>query len=497
MRATAAPSISVAVLSHRRPHLLVRVLTGVAQLDYPNFEIVVVGDQARLSDYNLPAAIARQIKYVSFPEANICRSRNLAIEAAAGEIVAFIDDDAVPEPDWLTHLAKAFVFPNVGGVGGLVRASDGLTIEWAGGVFDRAATEKPMKFADDLRVFDAETQVMGNEFVGTMGANSAFRREAVLSVGGFDEAFRYYLDETDLMLRLAEAGWDAALARTAEVHHLREENDARGRLRTPRNLFEIAASKAYFCRRHLKPTETMPVLNRFRAERREELDPHVRLGLLRQADCDRLNQQLADGTADGLKRERMLPMMEAAPTGRFMPFQPVTAEFGLGVALVTGWGINHIRSVAGAAKLLARAGFRVSCFSFISGSARRQVSFEDGVWMHRGGTWRFDHRSKGRVLLSRKSRSEAEISRVAGRRRFNLVLRTKRHSPKAREILLPGMRRPLFATAMPGSSVRFEEAVTRLQAGIDREKRRDTASEGLNGPQNSLEAALKATTSAG
>jgi hypothetical protein len=470
---------------------------AVAQLDYPNFEIVVVGDQATIEDYELPVRIARQIKYVCYPDANICRSRNLAIEASAGEVVAFIDDDAVPEPDWLTQLAKAFAFPNVGGVGGLVRASDGLTIEWSGGVFDRAATEKPMKFADDLRIFDAETQVMGNEFIGTMGANSAFRREAVLSVGGFDEAFRYYLDETDLMLRLAEAGWDAALARNAEVHHLREENEARGPLRTPRNLFEIAASKAYFCRRHLMPHEVKTVLSRFRAERREELDPHVRLGLLRRADCDRLMQQLVDGAADGLRRERMLPMMEASPIRPFSPFQPVTPEYGLGIALVSGWGLGSVRGVRAAAQILVGAGFRVSCFSFVSGIRRRTVSFEDGVWFHQGGTWRLDQRSNGQTLVSRKARSEAEVGRIAARRRFNLLLQPVRHATKAREVSLPGLRTPLFASAVPGSSVPFEEAVTRLQAGIDRETRLDIVREDRTGPQSSLETALKATTSAG
>ena len=61
-----------------------------------------------------------RIKVGQCPEVNISKSRNMGIALAAGEIIAFIDDDAVPEPDWLDDLAAEYDDSIVGAVGGKV-----------------------------------------------------------------------------------------------------------------------------------------------------------------------------------------------------------------------------------------------------------------------------------------------------------------------------------------------------------------------------------------
>jgi hypothetical protein len=71
---------------------------------------------------------------------------------------------------------------------------------------------------------------------------------------------------------------------------------------------------------------------------------------------------------------------------------------------------------------LAQRGHRVSVFRFQSGFAPRRVGFENGVWRHEGGTWRIDHREAGLLLIRRKLRTDAEIARVAHRRKFHIVL---------------------------------------------------------------------------
>lgn len=467
---TDAPSVSVAVLSHRRPHLLGRVLRGVDHLEHPNFEVVVVGDQEHISGYGLPARIASQVRYVHYPEPNICRARNLAVAASAGEFIAFLDDDAVPEPDWLTELLRGFMFPEVGAVGGLVRAADGLTVEWEGGVFDRAAVERPMQFPDDVRAFDADSQVIGNEFVGTMGANSAFRREAVLSVGGFDEAIHYYLDETDLMLRLAEAGWHSGLARTAEVHHLREENHARTPLRVPRNLFEIAASKAYFCKRHLDEEQVLPALQEFRRQRRLELDPYLRLGVLRRADRDRLMQQVEAGIADGLARDRKLADRAARLPVRFQRYAPARAQGALRIAIASSWGFRSIRRTRQLARRFADMGHSVSLFSFFSGQRPQDVRFQNGLWLHRGGTWRWDQSAEGRRVFLRSARVQAEMARIAGRRRFDVTLLPGPGGTAGEgsglAIQMAGGDVPLWARVPDGMPHTLQEIMERLEADL-------------------------------
>ena len=90
------PPVSVVIVSRDRPDYLRRCLTGVLQLRYPNFEIVVAADRDSLG--HVPGELpAGRIKTVQVDDANIALARNLACDAAAGEIVAFVDDDAVPE----------------------------------------------------------------------------------------------------------------------------------------------------------------------------------------------------------------------------------------------------------------------------------------------------------------------------------------------------------------------------------------------------------------
>ena len=449
----ALPTVTVAVLNHRRPHLLQRVLTGVLQLDYPAFEIVVVGDRAALSDYGLPGRMAQAVRYFACGEANICRARNIAVAGAAGEVVAFCDDDAVPEPDWLAELAAPFADPAVGAAGGVVRAADGLALEWQGGLFDRAGTEFPLgsppESGGEVQVMQAAPQLAGGRFLSLRGVNSAFRRAAVVAAGGFDEAYRYYLDETDMALRLAEAGWSAALVRSAEVQHLPEENVARGALRQPRDLFEVAASKTHFCRRHLPPGRIEPELAIYRARQMRDLDTHMRLGVLRRADRTRLARRFDEGVADGQGRAPALPLDAEAAARPFVACPAVAGR--LSIALVTGWGLLRIARLRAVARQLAAAGHSVSCFSYMTGPHAPRVSFEDGVWLHRGGTWRLDNpmggATGGRRVFGRGARARAEIARVMERRRFNLVLRPAPDSADAggSAALLPvaGMSTPL------------------------------------------------------
>ena len=92
-------AVSVVIVSRDR------CILGVSQLYYPRFEVVVVADHASCTALRgLPQAA--HVKIVEFGEANISAARNAGIANAAGDIIAFIDDDAVPEPTWLDYLRQ-------------------------------------------------------------------------------------------------------------------------------------------------------------------------------------------------------------------------------------------------------------------------------------------------------------------------------------------------------------------------------------------------------
>ena len=110
---------SVVVVSRGRVADLPLCLIGLSQLDYPSFEIVLVADPEGIAAVQV-LDFVDQVKQVTFDEPNISAARNLGIAQAAGDIVAFIDDDAVAEPTWLTHLMKGFEQPEVACAGGFV-----------------------------------------------------------------------------------------------------------------------------------------------------------------------------------------------------------------------------------------------------------------------------------------------------------------------------------------------------------------------------------------
>lgn len=455
--------LSVGILSHKRPHLLARVLTGLSQQDISGFEVVVAGDQPALADFNLPGNLADAVKYTHVTEANVSHARNAVIAVAGGEIIAFCDDDAVPEPDWLRRIAEPFANPNVAAVGGLVRARDGLEIEWRGVTFDRSAREHPFDPPKGIHVLGSTEQIATQRFGGLMGANSAFRRAAVIGVGGFDEAYRYFLDETDMALRLAEDGWDMALTDAAEVHHLREANSVRGHLKKPRNLFEVAASKAYFCSRHLQTDGITPEFARFRARRYADCDSFIRIGMMRGDERNMLMAQVNTGLSDGSTRT---PRWFDGDWGTHAhtPW-PAAGDgtTGLSIAIYCGWGYGRARRLIDVGERLAQCGHRVSVFRFQTGFAQRAVEFRNGVWLHEGGTWRLDHVTEGRPLVLRRSRTEAEIARVHAHRGFDLRLGPARRSHA--DLSIQGVP-PLALQTMPGA-VDPGAALARIAVDLD------------------------------
>ena len=117
--------VGVVIGSRDRPDVLQRCLAGVSQLQYDPFEVIVVADPAGVAAAQaLP--FAADLKLLPFDEANISVAPNLGNTHAAGAVVAFIDDDSVPEPQWLRHPVRPAVQLDVDALGRLVRGRYGL-----------------------------------------------------------------------------------------------------------------------------------------------------------------------------------------------------------------------------------------------------------------------------------------------------------------------------------------------------------------------------------
>ncbi|SMX29835.1 putative glycosyl transferase [Pelagimonas phthalicica] len=379
--------VSVIIVSRGRPRALHRCLTGLAQLDYDPFEIIVVA----CPDGQAIAAAhpqAEHIKLIGFDEPNISAARNLGIAQAAGEIIAFIDDDAVPEPLWLQHLTHPFSDPDISATGGYVIGRNGISFQWTARSVDAHGVGHPIDLTTDAP--QTPTPPAGHA-LKTEGTNMAFRSDVLREMGGFDPGFQFYLDETDLNMRLALAGHKTAIAPLAQVHHGFEESDHRHGNRVPKDLTQIGASQRLFLRKYCPEAEQEPAWHAFCKDQRLRLLRLVKGRKLKPDGLADLLHGLQTGGDMGLTREitRLASIQTARP-----PFTPFKGRPAAPRRILSGriWQAPRLRREAAQ---LAAQGNIVSLYIFLPSPRYHTVSFkEDGYWEQFGGRFGRSTRSQ-------------------------------------------------------------------------------------------------------
>jgi glycogen(starch) synthase len=238
--------VSVVICTYNRAEGLRATLDALHQQRYPAFEVVVVNGPS--SDHTNEVCRERGpfVRVVDNPVANLSVSRNLGIRAAAGEVVAFLDDDALPEPAWLEQAMPWFENPEVAGVGGIVVDHNGMTLQYRYSAANRLG--KP-EFSD-LEPYDKLCVPGAHTFPYLQGTNALFRRAALAEIGLFDETFDFYLDETDVCLRLVDAGFELRQIDAAPVHHKYLPSDRRSERKVVTNWYSIVRNHVYFGFRH-------------------------------------------------------------------------------------------------------------------------------------------------------------------------------------------------------------------------------------------------------
>lgn len=173
---------------------LARSLRALTQMRCEDFEIVVVDNRpSSPATRALLDALASPgpIRYVAEPRPGLARARNTGVASAGDAVyVAFTDDDAVTDRDWLAALLRPFAEPQVQAVTGLVMplrlvtAAEKRFEQYAG--FGKGV----MREIYDLDRHAANDRFLYPYWGGMFGSGNsmAFRREALLAVGGFDPA---------------------------------------------------------------------------------------------------------------------------------------------------------------------------------------------------------------------------------------------------------------------------------------------------------------------
>jgi len=202
------PRISVIVCSYNGARTIRDCFGGLLRLEYPDFEVIVVDDGSN----DRTPAIAEEygFRLISTENRGLSSARNTGLQAATGEILAYIDDDARPDAHWLTYLASTFVGTTHAGVGGpnVAPPGDGLVAEC---VANAPGGPAHVLLSDD-------------EAEHIPGCNMAFRKEALEAIGGFDPQFRTAGDDVDVCWRILQRGWTLGFNPAAIVWHHRRNS---------------------------------------------------------------------------------------------------------------------------------------------------------------------------------------------------------------------------------------------------------------------------------
>jgi GT2 family glycosyltransferase len=205
------PRISVVVCSYNGSRTLRDCLEGLAKLEYPDFEVIVVDDGSK--DNVSAIASEYDVRLIRTENRGLSSARNTGMEAATGEIVAYTDDDARPDPHWLYYLGDAYRRGNDAGVGGpnIVPPDDGWIAQ--------CVAASPGGPAHVLLSDQVAEHIPG--------CNMSFRKRALQAIDGFDVRYRTAGDDVDLCWRLTERGLPLGFRAGAMVWHHR-----RGSVRT-------------------------------------------------------------------------------------------------------------------------------------------------------------------------------------------------------------------------------------------------------------------------
>ena len=372
------PAVSVIVVSHGRADLLPRCIASLRTLTHRPFEVIVVADTPGLAALKASGDLA-DLKTATLDEPNISKARNIGIALAAAPLTAVLDDDAVARPDWLTRLVAGFALPGIAAAGGYVIGRNGFSYQWKARRVD--ALGQAVEFdpgAGPVCLPDTGP----DHAVKLEGTNCAFRTGLLRQMGGFDEGFRFYLDETDLCWRLHATGHPVALIPGALVDHGFAASARRGADRVPKSLREIGASSVLYLRKHAPESARAGAIDDLRRQQWGRLTKLLGKGRLTRDQLQRLLDGLASGLAEGEHRASTPGRFDAAPP----PFKPFPAWGQAGrTKVLAGRPWQKKRLFKRASALAAQGVLAHVIILWPSARVHRRWFDPRGFWVQEGG----------------------------------------------------------------------------------------------------------------
>jgi glycosyltransferase AglI len=201
---------SVVVCVYNGAEILSSCLSSLSKQTYPHdrYEVIIIDDESTNNTYDIVETFINsrknetlKMRLTSIQHGGLSVARNAGIQQSNGEIIAFIDQDAIPSSNWLEELIKPFLI-GADYIGGRINLLN--TESWVARFLQRTR----------YRQFFGP-RIFNSEFVG---CNMAFKRKVFDAMGGFHENFIAYGDESALQARISKI-YRYAPAPEATVHH--------------------------------------------------------------------------------------------------------------------------------------------------------------------------------------------------------------------------------------------------------------------------------------
>lgn len=386
---------SIIINTLNRGHTLENTIKSLFYLDYKyDYEVIIVDGNSTDNTAEILDKYKRYIKIGNCPCANLSMSRNIGIAMADSNYIAFIDDDAIPEPEWLTNIMKKFDREDVAAVGGPVYDNHGIDFQKKRFIINR--------FVNDYSKSKLPIHSFPHsfEFYGVIGCNSIFRKDYVLKVGGFNEQYDYFLDETELCSRLIDYGYRIEYSENAFVHHKYSTSAIRNNKKVFLDYSKIIKNDIYFINSYKDIIDDEEIINKTIEEKIKgayDLNKqNFRKNIINETEYNNAIKSIEKGAEEGFKDCKrgyhLFIKKETLSNNKsvFKKFNPyLEKEKRLNICYLTNEYYPDIRGGIGKfvyilARETAKFGHQVHVITLTRDNIE-SVNFEENVWVHRIG----------------------------------------------------------------------------------------------------------------
>lgn len=202
--AASTPRISAIVCTRNGAATLRGCLDALEKQSHPNYEVLVIDDGST----DATPEIARSFSFVRFIQqqpAGLSAARNHGAREATGEVIAYTDDDCIPDEDWLVRLAAAY--------------DDPAWVAAGGPNIPPSPRNRAESVIADAPGAPTHVLISDEEAEHLPGCNFSVRKDALLRIGGFSVEFVTAGDDVDICWRLRAAGGKLRFVPGAMVWH--------------------------------------------------------------------------------------------------------------------------------------------------------------------------------------------------------------------------------------------------------------------------------------